>query len=77
MSDKPKPVKFYQVITATQQFAGKPLRSIDAAEVLTNEELDTMKNCLRKVAARLRQEDSDKWEELHILASKIESCLEG
>ncbi len=69
MSDKSQ--RFYSVLVAFQHFAGKSMKSLDHANVLTEEEMTAMENGLRKLAVSLGTEDKKKWPDLHTLAQEI------
>lgn len=67
---------FFQVICAFGHFAGKPLRTTDAADVLTDAEVQTMRDILAKVANRLERERAD-WPTLGTLADNIRKEIGG
>jgi hypothetical protein len=64
--------RFYSVLLAFQHFAFKPMKSLEHATILTEEELTVMETALRKLAVSLRSEDNTKWPSLHELAAYID-----
>jgi len=68
-------LRLFNIIMAFQHFAGKSLRATDCADALTDADLDALENSLRKMAERMRQENTDRWPDMHMLASQIEMEL--
>lgn len=71
-------VRFLGIVMAWQHFAGKPLRALDAHEVLTLQELDSLELMLKKMSASLVQHDPQgEYGELHSLGVEINRHLEN
>lgn len=68
-------MRFLNILLAFQCFGGKPLKSLEAGNALSEDALLTLELCLHQLADRLREEDEEKWEELHKLAAQIETAL--
>jgi hypothetical protein len=68
-------VEFFAIVSAFTHFAGKPLRCVDAVDVLDDAELAAMRGALVKVADRLEREDVVEFPELHKLAGQIRRSL--
>lgn len=66
-----KQERFMEVVMAFQRFAGKPLRAIDSAKALSEEQLDAMESGLLAAADALLKEDAGEWPELHALGCEI------
>ena len=67
--------RFYKCIVAFTHFAGKPLKVTDHADALTDTHLDKIEEALQLVASSFRNENKEKWPELHKLADEIERAL--
>jgi hypothetical protein len=70
-----KNMAWFHIVMAFQHFAGKPLRALDGAPVLSEQDINTLKDILQKQVNHLRTEDPVQWRELHDLAFKIEEHL--
>lgn len=70
-----KPVFFFDIVSAFQAFGGKSLKCLDSAKVLTDEEIETMRAGLARLAEELDREDPTEYADLHRLAAQIRKCV--
>lgn len=67
--------RFFHIVMAWQYFAGKPLKALDAGDVLTHTQLTCIEDSLRDIARVLKESDPEQWADLHKLATQIEEKI--
>ena len=72
-----KCIRFYNIIQAYQEMAGKPMRLTDHAINISDADLEAMERGLRAFASSLLHEPVEQWPDLHRLADRINSLISG
>jgi hypothetical protein len=70
-------LRIFNVVCAFGQFGGQALRCMTPLNKIPPREIDILERIIRDAAAHYRDEDPEKWPELHRLGERLEASLRG